>query len=260
MNRDEKAAVVAEIAAELQGAEAIYAVDYRGISVPQVAELRSRLRDADTALRVVKNSLTERAADEAGVEALKVLLAGPTALAFVHGDAALAAKTLNDFARANDNVIEFKGGLLGSESLDPEQLRSIARLPTRDVLYGQLVGIVASPITGLVRSLNGLISGLAIALGQIHERGLVTGEAPPAAEPQEAPAAEAQDGPAVEAETAPAPEAEEAPAVEAEDAPAPEAEAETESQDDTEEATSENDNEAEASAQTEPADDDAKED
>ena len=95
MNREQKAAVIEEIAAQLEGAEAIFAVDYRGISVPQAAELLAGLRDADTRFRIVKNRLTLRAADEAGTDGLKDFLSGPTALALVKGDAALAAKTIN---------------------------------------------------------------------------------------------------------------------------------------------------------------------
>jgi large subunit ribosomal protein L10 len=233
MNREQKAAAVAEIAESIKGAEAVFAVDFRGISVPQAAELRTRLRDADAVFRVVKNSLTERAADEAGAETLKALLVGPTALTFVHGDAAVAAKALQTFRRETDKL-EFKGGLLGSEVVDAEQILAIARLPARDVLYGQLVGLAASPITGLVRGLNALISGLALQLGQIAEKkesgeipageppaGMVEAAAPAEAPAEEAPA-EAEEAPA-EAEEAPA-EAEEAPA-EAEEAPAAEAEA-----------------------------------
>src|SRR5581483_6003191 len=90
MNRDEKAAVVEEIAGQLQSAEAVFAIDYRGISVSQVAELRGKLRDADAVFRIVKNSLTERAADKAGTSGLKELLDGPTALTFVAGDPVVA--------------------------------------------------------------------------------------------------------------------------------------------------------------------------
>ena len=91
MNREQKAAAVAEIAESIKEADAVFAVDYRGISVPQAAELRTRLRDVDATFRVVKNSLTERAVDAVGADTLKVLLEGPTALTFVRGDAALAA-------------------------------------------------------------------------------------------------------------------------------------------------------------------------
>ena len=169
MNREQKAAAISEIAGQLKESEAVFAVDYRGISVPQAAELRVRLRDADATFRVVKNTLTERAADEAGADTLKTLLEGPTALTFVHGDAALAAKAIATFARETD-TLAFKGGLLGAESVDAEQILAISRLPARDVLYGQLVGLAASPITGLVRGLNALIAGLAIQLSQINEK------------------------------------------------------------------------------------------
>lgn len=181
MNREQKATVIEEIAGQISEANAVYAIDYRGISVPQAAELRARLHDADASFRVVKNTLTLRAADQADAQSLKELLEGPTALAFVRGDVAAAAKALNDYARETD-LLPFKGGLVDGEALDADQLRSIARLPNRDILYGQLVGMVASPITGLVRTLDALISGLAVQLGQIAEQGLVGGEAPSADE------------------------------------------------------------------------------
>jgi large subunit ribosomal protein L10 len=230
MNREQKAAAVAEIAESLKQAEAVFAVDYRGISVPQAAELRTRLREADATFRIVKNSLTERAADEIGADTLKALLEGPTALTFVRGDAALAAKALQTFRRETEKL-EFKGGLLGSEAVDTEQILALARLPARDVLYGQLVGVVASPITGLVRGLNALIAGLAIQLSQIAEKKesgeIPAGEPPAAAAPEaEAPVAEAEAPAAEEAAEAEAPVAEaEAPAVE--EAPAEETPAET---------------------------------
>src|SRR4051812_41702942 len=201
MNRDQKAAAIAEIAQNIEESDAIFAVDYRGISVPQAAELRTRLREADTRFSVVKNTLTERAADQANAEALKALLEGPTALAFVRGDAAAAAKAISDYARATE-LLPFKGGLMNGEALDPDQIKAIARLPSREVLYGQLVGVIAHPISGLARMLNQLIGGLAIALGQIQEQGLVGADAPapepeaPAAEPQAAAEEDPDAGPA----------------------------------------------------------------
>ena len=170
MNREEKAAVIEEVARQITGAEAIYAVDYRGASVPQAAELRARLREADATFRVVKNTLTERAADQAGAEGLKVYLEGPTAMTFVRGDAAAAAKALADFRRTS-GLLTFKGGWMNGEALSPDQMDAIARLPTRDVLYGRLVGMVASPLTGLVTSLGGLIGGLARQLGADRRAG-----------------------------------------------------------------------------------------
>jgi large subunit ribosomal protein L10 len=192
VNRDQKATAIAEIADQIKESEAVIAVDYRGITVAQVAGLRTSLRDADASFRVVKNTLTERAADQAEAQQLKELLVGPTALMFVRGDAAAAAKAIADFQRSSGgDLLPFKGGLMNGEALDAAQVTAISKLPSRQVLYGQLVGIVASPITGLARSLNGLVSGLAIALGGVLEKKesgeIPAGDAPAA----EAPAAEA---------------------------------------------------------------------
>ena len=223
MNRDQKAAVVEEVAAQIQESEAIFAVDYRGISVPQAAELRVKLNEAGARFRVVKNTLTLLALDKAGTDSLKDVLDGPTAFTFVTaegGDVALAAKALAQFKREHD-VLDFKGGVMDGEVLTAEQIGEIARLPAKDVLHGQLVGMIASPITGLVRGLNALISGLAIQLQKIADEGLLpAGEAPAAeaAPAEEAEAAAAEEAPAEEAEAAPAEEetaAEEAPPEEA---------------------------------------------
>jgi large subunit ribosomal protein L10 len=175
LNRDQKAAVIEEVAGQLREAHAVYAVDYRGTSVPQAADLRTRLRDADTRFRVVKNTLTERAADAAGADALKQYLDGPTALVFVKGDAAVAAKALADFRRAS-GLLQFKGGWMDGDVLSAEQIDAIARLPARGVLYGRLVGMVASPITGLASAMGGLIGGLARQLQQIADRNVAEGE------------------------------------------------------------------------------------
>src|SRR4051794_23454287 len=196
MNREQKAAAVAEIATRIQESQAVFAVDYRGLSVPQAAELRAKLREADARFQVVKNTLTLRAAEQAGAEPLKELLEGPTALTYVRGDAAAAAKALRDYARQTE-LLPFKGGLMDGNPLSPDDISAIARLPSRQQLYAQLVGVVAHPIAGLARTLNQLIGGLAVALGQVQEKGLV-GQG--AAEPE--PAAEAP------AETATEPAAE----------------------------------------------------
>jgi len=169
LNRDQKAAVIEEVAAQINEADAIFAVDYRGISVPQAAELRTRLRDADASFRIVKNTLTLRAAEQAGAEGLKELLEGPTAMTFVRGDAATAAKALRDFRRANQ-LLEFKGGWMNGAALSSDEVDAIAQLPSRDVLYGRLVGMVASPLTGLAGALGGLIGGLARQLQQVAEQ------------------------------------------------------------------------------------------
>ena len=200
MNKEQKAEVVEEVARELSEAGAVFAVDYRGISVKQAADLRAQLADAGARFRVVKNRLTLRAADEAGAEDLKQYLEGPTALTFVFGDgdAALAAKALAAFRREN-GLPDFKGGSMEGQPLTAAEIEALSRLPARDVLYNQLVGVTASPLTGLVRTLNALISGLAAQLGQIRDQGLVEGE--PAADEGGEPAASAEAAGAGEGET-----------------------------------------------------------
>jgi large subunit ribosomal protein L10 len=190
MNREEKSATIQEIAAQIEESEAIFAVDYRGISVPQAAELRSKLRESDASFRIVKNRLTKLAADKAGEARLTELLQGPTALTFVRGDTASAAKAITTFNKEHE-VLTFKGGFMEGTSLDETAFKAIAKLPSRDVLNGQLAGVVASPLTGLVRGLGGMIQGLARQLGQIAEKGLVSGDGqaagPAAAEDEKAP-------------------------------------------------------------------------
>ena len=223
MKRDQKAQVIDEIAAQITESEAIYAADYSGLTVAQAAALRDKLREAGASFRIVKNTLTLRAADKAQAEQVKELIEGPTAFTFVHGDPALAAKALDTFAR-QEQVPNVRGGLIGTDLLTNEAFRQLARLPGREQLNAQLAGVVASPLTGLVRGLGSMISGLAIALGQVQEKKAAEGpaEEPPA---QEEPVAEeqppAQDEPAAEEAPSEEPAAEET-------AESPEASEETE--------------------------------
>jgi large subunit ribosomal protein L10 len=245
MNKEQKAAAVEEIAERLGEAEAIFAVDYRGISVPEAAELRSNLREADATFRIVKNRLAKRAAEKAGTTELNELLDGPIALTFVKGDAVVAAKAIATFSRQHE-VLEYRGGIMDGEPLDPEKFGAIARLPGLDVLHGQLVGVTASPLTGLTRGLASMLSGLAVAMGEIAEKGLVRGGEEPAVaaeeeeKPEEPAAEEEAEAPAAEEETAEEPAAEEPAAEE------PAAEAET-SETESEETPEESDAEGEGS-------------
>jgi large subunit ribosomal protein L10 len=249
LNREEKAAAVAELTDDLKGAEAVFAVDYRGISVTEAAELRAKLRDADAVFKVVKNRLAKRAAADAGTDGIDDLLVGPTALTLIKGDAVIAAKTIYDFAKEHDEL-EYKGGFMDGEALDPDGFQVIARLPGLDVLRGQLVGMAASPLTGLVAGLGNMISGLGRQLAQMAEQGLVTGEAPAEEAPAEeapaaaAPAEEAQVEEAEKtseetAEAAP----EEADTAEGDDAPAAEPDDDTPEEVEAEGETSEGDEE-----------------
>ncbi|HUY59379.1 MAG TPA: 50S ribosomal protein L10 [Solirubrobacteraceae bacterium] len=255
MNREQKAAVIDQIADELGSAGAIIALDYRGITVAQIAELREKLRATDTKLRVAKNSLSERAADQAGVADIKPLLVGPTALALVKGDAAAAAKVLSDTARALRGPLAFKGGILDGVSLSSAEVETIAKLPSRDVLNAQLVGTIAAPLTGLVRTLNALIQGLASQLGQIRDQGLVTGTAPAS---DAADTSSANDDEFASEEPAPseeeqAPAATEAPEAEAEAAPAATDESEPEAPAEAEPEASEPEKPAEVEAEAAPS-------
>ena len=193
MDRAQKEQVVEEITARLNEAEAIFAIDYRGISVPQAAELRGALREADASFNIVKNRLAKLAAEQAGREGLDEMLEGPTALTYVKGDVVTAAKAISTFNREHE-ILTYKGGFMDGETLDEDRFKDLARLPALDVMHGQLVGMAAAPLTGLVRGLGSMISGLAVALGQIQEQGLVGGDAPAEQasdeEPEDQPAAD----------------------------------------------------------------------
>lgn len=244
MNRDEKTVVVDELAEDLSGAQAIFAVDYKGISVPQAAELRSKLRESDASFKVVKNRLAKLAAAKAGTE-LDELLTGPIALTLINGDPVVVAKTITTFTKAHD-VLEFKGGLMDGAPLDVESFTAIAKLPGLDVLHGQLVGLAASPLTGLVAGMSNLISGLGRQLAQIAEQGLVSGEAPEPEAPVEEPTPADQPAP----DEAPV---EEPPAEE----PAPEPEAEAEETSEAEEASDETEASEEPSEEAAPEGEDS---
>ena len=269
MNREQKAAFIDDVATRVGDSEAIFAIDYRGITVSQVAELRGKLGEAGASFQVVKNTLTKLAIDKAeapGTVDLKEFLEGPTAFTYVTGDIAMAAKAIADFKKEYE-LLEFKGGVMEGQIISVEQFQALTKLPSRDVLNGQLVGMLASPITGVVRGLNALISGLAIQLGAIAEQGLVpaagaaasdagesaaedssssAAEAPAGEESSAAGDADVEDAPEAEGSTeaeAEAPAEEEASAEEeapaAEEAPEAEAEAEeapAEEEDATEEA------------------------
>ena len=203
MKRERKTEVIDQIAAQIAESEAIYAVDYRGLSVPQAASLRASLRETGASFRIVKNTLTLRAAEKAGAELVKDLIEGPTAFTFVAGDPAAAAKALDSFQR-REQVLDVRGGLVSGELLDAGAVKQLARLPARDQLNAQFAGLVASPLVGLVRGLGSLVSGLAIALGQVRDKKAAEQPEAPAetAEPpaQEEPAPEQPDAGAGEPE------------------------------------------------------------
>lgn len=226
LNRNEKGQVVAEVAERLGRTETVITADFRGLTVAELADLRGKLRDADAEMTVTKNTLSRRAANETGREALLPYLVGPTGLVWVNGDPAQAAKALSEFAKGHKEFFTIRGGVLGANDLPAESIGRLATLPTREQMLGQLAGALISPISGLAGRLNGMIGKLARTLSAVGESGaLAPGEAPAVVEAAAAPEAEVSDAPAQEAVEAPAeePAAEVTEDAPAEDAPAAEA-------------------------------------
>ena len=178
MNRDEKATAIEEIAAQIEAAEAIFAVDYRGISVPQAAELRAKLRESDASFRIVKNRLTKIAADKAGegsasTSCCRARPRSPSCAATPPRPRRRSRPSTKSTTCSPSRAASWTA----SASTRTASKRSPS-CPSREVLNGQFAGVVASPLTGLVRGLGSMIQGLALQLGQIAEKGLVSGEAP----------------------------------------------------------------------------------
>ena len=151
MLRSEKERVVAELAERLRAAQTLMVADYRGLTMTEIDELRTRLLEAGARFTVVKNTLTKRAAEEAGTKDVLDLIEGPTAIAFLEadGDPAAVAKVLNEVARARD-VLVIRGGILDGVLVGDEDIKRLATLPSADVLRAQLAGAVVGPLTMVV--------------------------------------------------------------------------------------------------------------
>jgi large subunit ribosomal protein L10 len=221
MARPEKVAVVEEIRTKLGEADAAVLTEYRGLSVTALAELRGALRPAGTEYKVFKNTLARRAAEEAGFSELLPLLEGPTAIAFVRGDAVVAAKALRDFGRTNAALV-IKGGLLGPRVLTPTDVEALAEVEPREVLLARLAGGFQAPLTKAAGLFQAFTRNAAYAFKALVDQRIAAGESvpAPAEEPAEAPEAPAAEAAAEEASATPA----EAPAAEApaDEAPADE--------------------------------------
>jgi large subunit ribosomal protein L10 len=185
--RPEKMAVVAEVRERFEGADAALLTDYRGLNVKALADLRRQLRPAGGDYKVYKNTLVRFAAREMGADELETLLTGPTAIAFVKGDAAAVAKTLRDYARTNQALV-VKGGMLGTKVLTAAEVQALADLPSRDVLLARLAGAFQAPLTKLAGLLQALPRNFAYGLQALIDQGGASGAAVPAtatAEPGE---------------------------------------------------------------------------
>lgn len=146
MPRPDKTAVVDEIRTKLAGADAAVLTEYRGLTVTELATLRGALRPAGTEYKVFKNTLARRAVEDAGLGELLPLLVGPVAIAFVHGDAVVAAKALRDFGRTNPALV-LKGGLLGPRILSSGEVEALADIQPREVLLARLAAGFQAPLT-----------------------------------------------------------------------------------------------------------------
>jgi large subunit ribosomal protein L10 len=195
--RPEKIAVVDEVKARFSSASAAVLTEYRGLDVAAISQLRRALREAGGEYKIYKNTLVRFAARDLGLE-IDELLTGPTAIAFVDGDAAAVAKALRDNARTNPMLV-VKGGLLGTKALSADEVRALAELPSRDVLLSQLAGAMAAPLQQFAGLLQALPRNFAYGLKALLDE---RGGAPEAAADEPA-----TDEPAPEAEAAPAPEA-----------------------------------------------------
>jgi large subunit ribosomal protein L10 len=230
--RPEKVAAVAEIRERLTESDAAVLTEYRGLKVSELAELRGALRPAGTDFKIFKNTLARRAAEEAGLGELVPMLEGPTAIAFVKGDAVIAAKALRDFGRTNAALV-VKGGLLGTNVLDAADVTALADVAPRDVLLARLAGGFQAPMVKAAGLFQAFTRNMAYGIKALIDQRIEAGEALPPAEPaaeaptDEAPAADTAAESAPEAtadapsETPPAAEAEAAAGDPTDDSDAP---------------------------------------
>jgi large subunit ribosomal protein L10 len=151
VKKEEKERVVAELKQRLEGTDTLIVADYRGLTMPEIDELRTKLLESGAKFSVVKNTLTRRAAEAAGADALLALLDGPTAVAFLEsdGDPVAVAKALADTARTT-RVLEIRGGILEGKPVSASEVEELAKLPPAEVLKAQLLGAIASPVTTIV--------------------------------------------------------------------------------------------------------------
>ena len=185
MLRQDKERIVAELAERLKASQSLLVADYRGLTMSEIDELRTKLLESGARFSVVKNTLTRRAAEEAGINELLELIDGPTAIAFIdsEGDPLTAARILNDTARAHD-VLVIRGGLVDGDAVSDVEIQRLATLPPADVLRAQLVGAVAAPLTTVVglftAPLRDLVGVIDARITQLREQGDTSeSEAPP---------------------------------------------------------------------------------
>lgn len=166
---ESKQAIVEQLSEKMANAASGVFVDYRGINVADDTALRAELRAAGIEYTVIKNTLTLRAAEKAGINGLESILKGPTAMAIHPTDAVLCAKKISDYAKKNPKFV-VKAGFVDGKYLNPDGVKALASLPPKEVLMSQVLGTMLAPVSGLATVLNATIQGLAIALDQIREK------------------------------------------------------------------------------------------
>ena len=200
MKKEDKEKIVHDLTERLRSADTLLVADYRGLTMPQIDTLRTRLIASGARFTVVKNTLTRRAAEAAGADALLALLEGPNAIAFLDadGDMVAAAKALADSARET-NVLEIRGGILQGRTMTADEVESLAKLPPAEVLRGQVLGAIIAPLTALAGLLNAPLQNLVGLIdARIEQLGGEEAEAAPEPEAEAAPEPEAEDAPAEE--------------------------------------------------------------
>jgi large subunit ribosomal protein L10 len=198
MQREDKARVVAELTERLRSAETLFVADYRGLTMPQIDDLRGKLLEHGARFTVVKNTLTRRAAQDAGADALLALLEGPSAIAFIEaeGDMVAVAKALADSAR-DTRVLAIRGGILAGREISAGDVEELAKLPPLEILRGQVLGAVIAPLTQLIGLVNAPLQNLyGLIEARIEQLSGAQGSGPvgaPESRPEaEAPTAEAE--------------------------------------------------------------------
>src|SRR5246127_5406944 len=168
MKKEQKEQVVNEMTARLKAPDTLLVADYRGLTMPQIDELRTKLLEQGARFSVVKNTLTKRAAEAAGADALLAMLEGPTAIAFIEaeGDMVAVAKALADSARTT-KVLTIRGGILDGAPIGEDEVKNLATLPPLDVLRGQVLGAITAPLTTVVALISAPVRDL---LGLIEAR------------------------------------------------------------------------------------------
>jgi len=184
MQKEDKERVVAELTEKLRNSDTMIVADYRGLTMPQIDALRGQLIEKGARFSVVKNTLTRRAAEAAGAEALLALLEGPSAIAFVEadGDAVAVAKALADSAR-DTRVLEIKGGVMQGRVISGSDVEELAKLPPLEILRGQVIGAVIAPLNAIAGLINAPLQNLYGLIDARIEQLESQGGSVPAAEP-----------------------------------------------------------------------------